>query len=61
MSDILIDVINKRSFGWSMQHFFPFSVFSDALFLALIAALLAGVYPAIKSARISPALALREE
>ncbi len=61
MSDVLIDVINKRSFGWSMQHFLPLSVFSDALMLALLAALLAGVYPAIKSARISPALALREE
>ena len=61
MSDVLIDVINKRSFGWSMQHFIPISVFSDALILALLAALLAGVYPAIKSARISPALALREE
>ncbi len=61
MSDVLIDVINKRSFGWSMQHFLPLSVFSDALILALLAALLAGIYPAFKSARISPALALREE
>ena len=61
MSDVLIDVINKRSFGWSMQHFLPLSVFSDALILAMLAALLAGIYPAIKSARISPALALREE
>jgi len=61
MSDVLIDVINKRSFGWSMQHFFPLSVLGDALVLALVAALLAGLYPAFKSARISPALALREE
>ena len=61
MSDVLIDVINKRSFGWSMQHFFPLSVLSDALLLAIVAALLAGIYPAFKSARISPALALREE
>lgn len=61
MSEVLIDVINKRSFGWSMQHFFPLSVLSDALLLAIVAALLAGIYPAFKSARISPALALREE
>lgn len=61
MSDVLIDVINKRSFGWSMQHFLPFSVFSDALLLAIVAALLAGLYPAYKSSRISPARALREE
>jgi len=61
MSDVLIDVINKRSFGWSMQHFFPLSVLGDAMILAIVAALLAGLYPAFKSARISPALALREE
>ena len=61
MSDVLIDVINKRSFGWSMQHFLPWSVFSDALMLAIVAALLAGIYPAWKSATISPARALREE
>lgn len=61
MSDVLIDVINKRSFGWSMQHFLPWSVFSDALLLAIVAALLAGIYPAYKSATISPARALREE
>ncbi len=61
MSDVLIDVINKRSFGWSMQHFLPLSVLGDALLLALVAALLAGIYPAIKSARISPVVALREE
>ncbi len=61
MSDVLIDVINKRSFGWSMQHFLPVSVFGDALLLAIVAALLAGIYPAFKSARLSPALALREE
>lgn len=61
MSDVLIDVINKRSFGWSMQHFYPLSVLSDALILAIVAALIAGIYPAFKSSRISPALALREE
>jgi putative ABC transport system permease protein len=61
MSDVLIDVINKRSFGWSMQHFFPLSVLGDALLLAIIAALLASLYPAFKSSKISPALALREE
>ena len=61
MSDVLIDVINKRSFGWSMQHFLPWSVFIDAMLLAILAALLAGIYPAYKSATISPALALREE
>lgn len=61
MSDVLIDVINKRSFGWSMQHFLPPMVLIEAVLLALVAALLAGLYPALLSTRIRPALALREE
>ncbi len=61
MSDVLIDVINKRSFGWSMQHFLPQQVLIEAVILAVLAALLAGLYPALKSSRIRPALALREE
>ncbi len=61
MSDVLIDVINQRSFGWSMQHFLPLRVLIEAVLLACIAALLAGLYPALKSARIRPSLALREE
>ena len=61
MSDVLIDVINKRSFGWSMQHFLPSGVLLEAIVLALVAALLAGIYPAFKSARVNPSRALREE
>jgi putative ABC transport system permease protein len=61
MSDILIDVINRRSFGWSMQHFLPESVLMEAFALAVIAALLAGIYPAWRATRIRPVLALREE
>ena len=61
MSDILIDVINRRSFGWTMQHFLPESVLLEAMLLAVWAALLAGIYPAWKSGHIKPALALRDE
>lgn len=61
MSDILIDVINRRSFGWTMQHFLPSSVLLEGFVLAVVAALLAGLYPAWRASRIRPALALREE
>jgi putative ABC transport system permease protein len=61
MSDVLIDVINRRSFGWSMQHLVPWAVLAQAVALALIAALLAGLHPALRLRRLSPALALREE
>lgn len=61
MADILIEVINRRSFGWSMLHQIPPGVILEAMVLAIFAAALAGVYPALKAASISPALALREE
>ncbi|MEY4641227.1 MAG: hypothetical protein RLZZ227_1221 [Pseudomonadota bacterium] len=61
MSDILIEVINRRSFGWSMQHSIPLAVLAEALMLALGAALLAGIYPARRVAGVRPAEALRRE
>ncbi len=61
MSDILINVVNLRSFGWTMQSVLPPEVLGQALLLAVLAALLAGLYPAWRVARTRPADALREE
>ncbi len=61
MSDILIHVVNLRSFGWTMQTILPPEVLGQALLLAVLAALLAGLYPAWRVARTEPANALREE
>lgn len=61
MSDILIDVINRRSFGWSMLHTLPASVLLEAMLLALAAALIAGLYPMRRVAQVRPAEALRGE
>ncbi len=58
---VLIYVINKRSFGWTLQVAVAPEVLAQAVGLALLAALLAGLYPAWKMARANPALALREE
>jgi len=58
---VLILVINRRSFGWSLQIDLAPAVLGQAFLLALAAALLAGLYPAWRMARTSPALALREE
>jgi putative ABC transport system permease protein len=58
---LLVFVINRRSFGWTMQLEFAPGLLLQALLLALVAAVLAGVYPALKMARTSPALALRGE
>jgi putative ABC transport system permease protein len=61
MGGLLIQVINLRSFGWTMDMAIPGSALLLGLGLAWIAALLAGLYPAIKAMRAEPAMALREE
>jgi putative ABC transport system permease protein len=58
---LLVLVLNQRSFGWALDlHIAPAILVQD-LALAIIAALLASIYPALKMARISPAEALRTE
>ncbi|MGD2073667.1 MAG: ABC transporter permease [Gammaproteobacteria bacterium] len=61
MSKVLIDIINRRSFGWSIETQLPANTLPEALILALGAALLAGLYPAWRLRRVQPAQALREE
>jgi len=58
---VLIRFINRRSFGWTMQTFIDPWVLLQAVALALAASLLAGLYPATRLARSSPARALQEE
>jgi putative ABC transport system permease protein len=58
---VLIRFINRRSFGWTMQTFVDPWILLQALGLALAASILAGLYPASRLARFSPARALREE
>jgi putative ABC transport system permease protein len=57
---VLVFVINKRSFGWTLQLTVPGDVLLQALALAVVAALLAGLYPTWRMARASPALALQD-
>ncbi|HVS00246.1 MAG TPA: FtsX-like permease family protein [Thermoanaerobaculia bacterium] len=61
LSLIMIFVINRRSFGWTVRMEVAPEVLLQALGLALASALIAGLYPAWKMARTSPAEALREE
>lgn len=61
LAGVLIFVINKRSFGWTMQVEVAPEILIQALILALVAALLAAIYPARQMAKANPALALREE
>jgi putative ABC transport system permease protein len=61
MSMLLIYVINRRSFGWTMDLALTPGEILAGFALALVAALLAGIYPAARMARVQPAVALRQE
>lgn len=58
---ILIYVINVRSFGWTLQIHLEPGYFIQAVGVALIAALLAGIYPALRMGRMVIATAIRQE
>jgi len=58
---MLIFVIYQRAFGWTMAFHFNPGVIYQGLALALIAATLAGILPALKMAQTKPAEALRSE
>jgi len=58
---LLINVINRRAFGWQIDLYLHAAQFGNALLLALSAALVAGVYPAWRAARASLASDMRDE
>jgi putative ABC transport system permease protein len=58
---ILIYVINVRSFGWTLQMQLQPSYFWQALVVAVVAALLAGIYPSLRLGKMIVATAIRQE
>jgi putative ABC transport system permease protein len=58
---ILIDVINVRSFGWSMELELRPAVLVQAVAVSVAAALLAAAYPLHRLRRLPLAAALRQE
>jgi putative ABC transport system permease protein len=61
MAWVLIDVINRRAFGWQMDITVSPGILLSALALSVGAAVLAGIYPAWRAASTPPAAAMREE
>ncbi len=58
---LLIKVINKQSFGWTIQMIVPFGSLAEAVGLAVVATLLAGYFPARWAAEQPVVEGLREE
>jgi putative ABC transport system permease protein len=61
LSLILIHVINKQSFGWSIQFAFPERLILQYAALTVGVSLLAGVFPAWRASRLPIAEAVRYE
>ena len=61
LATVLIFVINRRSFGWSMDLTLDPMLFVQSLLLAITAAMIAGMIPAFKMSKSNPVGALREE
>lgn len=61
MAYVLIEVINRRAFGWEIEMRVDVPILAAAVSFAVASGLLAGLYPAWRAAHSEPALAMREE
>jgi putative ABC transport system permease protein len=55
LSALLIFVVNKQSFGWTIQFHLPVLFLAQAMALVLAATMVAGLYPARLAAGFRPA------
>ncbi len=58
---LLIYVINRQAFGWLITLHVPYAFLAEAVGVVIVAALVAGLYPAHVAARIRTADAVRSE
>jgi putative ABC transport system permease protein len=58
---LLVHVINRRSFGWSMDFVVSGNILLGGVLMAIAAAVLAGIYPALVGARADMGLAWRDD
>jgi putative ABC transport system permease protein len=61
LSLLLIYVINKQSFGWTIQFHWPVAVLLGALSLVYAATVAAGLYPGRIAVRLNPIEVIHEE
>jgi len=61
LSLLLIFVVNKQSFGWTIQFHPPAGLLAAALLLVWCATVLAGLYPARVASRLNPIEVIHEE
>ena len=61
LSLILVFVVNKQSFGWTIRFHWPVAILLSALSFVYVATILAGLYPANVAIRLNPIEVVHEE
>ena len=61
LSLVLVYVINKQSFGWTIQFHWPVAVLLSSIAIVYAATVLAGLYPARLAVRTNPIEVIHEE
>jgi len=61
LSLVLIYVINKQSFGWTIQFHWPVAILVSAIMLVYVSTVLAGLYPARIAMRLNPIEVIHED
>ena len=61
LSLVLVFVINKQSFGWTIQFHWPFAVLLSSMAIVYVATVLAGLYPARLAVKINLIEVIHEE
>jgi putative ABC transport system permease protein len=61
LSFVLIYVINKQSFGWTIQFHWPAAILAGSLVGVFFSTILAGLYPARVAVRLNPIEVVHEE
>jgi putative ABC transport system permease protein len=61
LSLVLIYVINKQSFGWTIRFHWPVAVLLGAITVVYLATVVAGLYPAEVAVRLNPLEAMHED
>lgn len=61
LSLVLVFVINKQSFGWTIQFHWPVAVLLPSMAIVYVATVLAGLYPARLAVRTNPIEVIHEE
>jgi putative ABC transport system permease protein len=61
LSFVLVFVINKQSFGWTIQFALPVGFAAQSLTLIVLATIVGGLYPAAIASRMDPLQSIRAE